>query len=649
MIVGTAGHIDHGKTALVKAITGVDADRLPEERRRGITIDIGFAYHPLASGEIVGFVDVPGHERFVHNMLAGATGIDCVILVVAADDGVMPQTREHAQILDLLGLARGVVAITKCDLVDADRVAAVTADVRALLAHTALADCVVIPVSAMSGAGINELTAWLDAEAAKGPRRPAGGRFRLAIDRRFVVEGHGTVVTGTVVAGRVAVDDRLLLSPSPRPGGVEVRVRRIHAQNRLAEQGVAGQRCALNIAGAEIDAIARGDWLIDPALHAPTDRLDVRLRLLASEARALAHWTQVHVHLGAAHAMGRVALLDTEGLAPGSAALAQLVLDRRIGALHGDRFILRDSSARRTIAGGMVLDPAGPPRHRRTPERLSMLAALDGTDAVAALRQLIALPPHWIDLGAFVRSWNLAPAEAEQAWARAGLAIAKDAAHAFGVAPAKWTELGRRIVDALAQHHAKQPDSPGLDATRLRGAADPKLPAPLFALALAARAAAKAIVAEGPWFRLPTHQVTLGPAEERLWARILPVLRGSKFEPPRVRDFAKSLGAKEDDVRTLFKRLARMGRVVLVAHDHYYLRETVVAMVKLVVGLSERSGTAAGPGLVTAAMFRDAIGTGRKLAILVLEFFDRVGITVRVGDLRRVRTDRLGIFGRIEG
>ncbi len=645
MIVGTAGHIDHGKTALVKALTGVDADRLPEEKRRGITIDLGFAYHPLPSGEIVGFVDVPGHERFVHNMLAGATGIDCVILVVAADDGVMPQTREHAQILDLLGIARGIVAITKADLVDDARIAAVRAEVGALLAGTTLSGAPVLPVSAVSRAGISELSAWLEREAAAGARRATSGRFRLAIDRRFVVEGHGTVVTGTVVAGRVAVDDRLLVSPSSRADGIPVRVRRIHAQNRQASEGAAGQRCAINLAGIEVDAIDRGDWLIDPALHAPTDRIDVHLRLLGSEAKPLAHWTQVHVHLGASHAMGRVALLDADPLRPGASATAQLVLDRRIGALHGDRFILRDSSARRTIAGGFVLDPFGPPRHRRTPERLAVLAALAGIDPAAALEALIAQAPGWLDLDLFARAWNLAPAEAEAAWTAAGVSVAREGGtgRAYGVAPAKWTEIARRIVEALAAHHKQNPDSPGLDATRLRGAVDAKLPPALFALALAARAAARAIVAEGPWYRLPTHQVTLGPAEERLWARIQPTLRSSGYEPPRVRDFAKTLGAKEDDVRTLFKRLARMGKVVLVAHDHYYLRESVVAMVKIVVGLAGK----ADQGLITAAMFRDAIGTGRKLAILILEFFDRMGITVRQGDLRRVRTDRLTVFGPV--
>jgi selenocysteine-specific elongation factor len=296
------------------------------------------------------------------------------------------------------------------------------------------------------------------------------------------------------------------------------------------------------------------------------------------------------------------------------------------------------------MAGGRVLYPWGPPRHRRTPERLAVLAALDVDAAGAALAKLIAAPPGWLDLAPFARAWNLAPEEAEAAWQQAGLAVARDATHAFGVAPAKWTELARRIADALQQQHKQNPDSPGLDATRLRAAVGPKLPPALMAMALAARVAAKAIVADGPWYRLPSHQVALGAAEERLWARILPGLRAAKFEPPRVRDFAKTLGAKEDDVRTLFKRLARMGKVVLVAHDHYYLRESVVEMVRLALGLAR----AAADGHITAAMFRDAIGTGRKLAILILEFFDRMGITVRTGDLRRVRTDRINLFGKVE-
>jgi selenocysteine-specific elongation factor SelB len=285
MIIGTAGHIDHGKTALVKALTGVDADRLKEEKARGITIDLGFAYLPLASGAVLGFVDAPGHERFIHNMLAGAPGIDFVLLVVVADDGPMPQTREHLQILDLLGLARGIVALTKVDKVDAATRAAAEAEVRALLVGTGLADAAIMPVSTLTGEGVSVLRAALEqAAGARTPRAPAG-HFRLAIDRCFTLPGAGTVVTGAAFAGAARVGDTVVLSP----GGVEARIRSIHAQNRPVEECHAGQRCALNIAGPELkkDKVARGDWLTTPALVAPTARLDVSLRLLNSETRAL--------------------------------------------------------------------------------------------------------------------------------------------------------------------------------------------------------------------------------------------------------------------------------------------------------------------------------------------------------------------------
>jgi selenocysteine-specific elongation factor len=387
MIIGTAGHIDHGKTALVRALTGIDADRLPEEKARGITIDIGFAYRPVEGGETLGFVDVPGHERFVHNMLAGAVGIDFVLFVVAADDGPMPQTREHLQILDLLGLTGGIVALTKADLVTPERVGDVAQQMRTLLAPTGLASAEILPVSSVTSAGVAALEARLLSAAASLPPRPAAGYFRLAVDRSFTLAGAGTVVTGTVFAGQLAVGDHLLLSPS----GLEARVRGIHAQNQAAERGRAGQRCAINLAGAQIDKdkIQRGDWLLAPPLHAPTDRFDARLRLLASETRPLRHWTPVHLHLGAAHVPARVALLDAEMLTPGEEALAQIVPDRPIGALHGDRLILRDQSAQRTIGGGTVLDPWPPARGRRKPARLAALRALEQPNAASALAVLL--------------------------------------------------------------------------------------------------------------------------------------------------------------------------------------------------------------------------------------------------------------------
>lgn len=317
MIVGTAGHIDHGKTSLVKALTGIDADRLKEEKARGITIDLGFAYKPTADGGVLGFVDVPGHERLVRNMLAGATGIDHVLLVVAADDGPMPQTREHLAILDLLGLTRGAVVLTKSDLVPDARLAEVRAEIDALLQPTGLAGSPVFAVSNLTGAGMAALEQHLLlAQQAQAPAA-ADGLFRLAVDRCFSLAGIGTVVTGTAVSGRVAVGDRVLVSPRKLP----VRVRGLHAQNRESQRGLAGQRLALNLAatGLEKSDIARGDWIVAEAAHAATRRIDARLRLLAGEARDLAHWTPVHLHLGACDVGARVVLLEGPALAPGAA------------------------------------------------------------------------------------------------------------------------------------------------------------------------------------------------------------------------------------------------------------------------------------------------------------------------------------------
>ncbi len=348
MIIGTAGHVDHGKTALVKALTGIDADRLAEEKRRGITIDLGYAYTDTRNGTL-GFVDVPGHERFVHTMLAGASGIDAALLVVGLDDGVMPQTREHVQILELLGIDRGVVALTKADLAP-DRVADVGTEVQSLLAGTGLASAPLLPVSALTGDGIEELR---EALLALGPRRrDSDGYPRLAVDRAFILAGAGLVVTGTLVAGRVHTDDRLMLSPP----GIELRVRGLHAQNRPADHAVAGQRVALNVVGPRLskDAVTRGDWVLHPDVHAPTARFDVRVRLLAEEARALRADAPAHLHLGAAHVTARVAPLTADRIEPGASLLARLTLDHAIGALAGDRLVLRDATATRTIGGGVV-------------------------------------------------------------------------------------------------------------------------------------------------------------------------------------------------------------------------------------------------------------------------------------------------------
>jgi selenocysteine-specific elongation factor len=381
MIVATAGHIDHGKTALVRALTGVDTDRLPEEKARGISIDLGFAYLQGEAG-LIGFVDVPGHERFVRNMLAGVAGIDLALLVVAADDGVMPQTREHLQILHLLDVRRGIVVISKTDRVSSARVAEVADEVQALLSGTSLAAAPVHRVSAIKGEGVDGLRQTLAAAAAAHRSRYRDGHhFRLAVDRVFSVAGTGTVVTGTVFHGRVKRGDRLVVSPA----GHAVRVRGIEIRGLAAEDAQAGDRCALSLAGAEAAQVKRGDWVVEEPLHAPTQRIDVLLKLLPSERSPLEHWTPVHLHLGTDALTARVATPRAHPIQPGASAHAQLVFDRPILAVNSDRYIVRDQSGRRTLGGGIVLDPFAP-RRKPGAHRPAQLAALERSDALVALQ-----------------------------------------------------------------------------------------------------------------------------------------------------------------------------------------------------------------------------------------------------------------------
>ncbi|HRO60101.1 MAG TPA: selenocysteine-specific translation elongation factor, partial [Burkholderiaceae bacterium] len=414
MIIGTAGHIDHGKTTLVAALTGISGDRLPEERARGMSIELGYAWldTPGADpGRRIGFIDVPGHERLVHTMLAGAGGIDFALLLVAADDGVMPQTREHLAVLSLLGLERGAAVITKTDVVDADRVAAVLAEARSLLARSSLAAAPVLPVSARSGDGIDALRALLF-EAAREPAGRFVGEtgFRLAVDRAFVLDGVGTVVTGTVHGGQVAIGDTLALVPSNHR--LEGRVRGLQVHGRRVERAGAGQRCAISLAGLSKGQVERGQWLTEPAIAQASDRIDVQIDLWHEEARPLRSGTRVHLHLGAAATIGSVVILDAPGagdaLAPAASARAQLVLREPVGAWHGDRVVLRDASASRTLAGGAVLDVFAPARYRRTPQRLAELDACALPTAAERLAGLLAAAPFGIELRRWARGQGAA-------------------------------------------------------------------------------------------------------------------------------------------------------------------------------------------------------------------------------------------------
>ena len=641
MIIGTAGHIDHGKTSLVRALTGVDTDRLKEEKARGISIDLGFAYLPAPDGTVLGFVDVPGHEKFIRNMLAGATGIDFVLLVVAANDGVMPQTLEHLAIVDLLGIERGLVALTKVDLASPEQCNRAQAEISNLLLPTKLAGSEIIPVSTVSGVGLDVLRERLFAACTSARARNLRGRFRLAVDRSFTLAGAGTVVTGTVLSGSVAPGDRVLISPS----GLPARVRSIHAQNRAADRGEVGQRCALNLAGDGIskEAIVRGDIVLDADLHAPTDRIDVDFRLLATELKPVAQWTPVRLHHAAAEVGARVVLLGDGPIVPGERAKAQLVLERPIAAANGDRFVLRDTTAQRTIGGGSFLDLRAPARKRRTPERLAQLEAAAIREPELALAALLDRPPLFVDLTAFARDRALATQAIEQIAERLSIVRLTTASAVFGLSPATWTRLKRSLLRTLELFHAENPDLPGIALERLRLQLQPRLPAAVSVAFLQGLARARELALDGAWVRLPGHEIRLAPQDERIWNAIRPLLGGGeRFRPPRVRDIAAMLDLHEPEVRRILKLLGRMGKVDEVAHDHFFLRETVSEMVDVAIDVAAHEPD----GQFTAARFRDRLDNGRKVAIQILDFFDRHGVTLRRGDNRRINTQRLELFGR---
>jgi len=623
LVIGTAGHIDHGKTALVRALTGSDTDRLPEERRRGITIELGFAHLRLPSGREAAVVDVPGHERFVRHMVAGAHGIDLVLLVVAADDGVMEQTREHLEVCDLLGCTAGVVAITKADLADDDWLDLVEEEIRDTIASTRLADAPIVRCSSTTGVGVDKLLATLDRVAATTAGRERGRPFRLPIDRCFTVRGFGTVVTGTVGDGSLAVGERVVCLP----GGTVARVRGIERHNQPVRRVDAGARAAVNLAAMEGPSPARGGWLCHPDTYEIATRLTVEVTSLARTAPPLAGRLPLRLHLGAADLACRLHPLEGREIAPGGTGVAQLFVAGGAVALPGDRFVLRTPSPAATVGGGRILAIAGR-RLRRRPglaDRLRPLASADPAEGLAA--HLALAGRHGIAAARLPFMTGLA---ADQATAIAVTQVTHGTTVVAGNPPiyfdaALLPPLDDRLTDLLTRLHGERPFDPVVSRQELIHALH--LPEP--ALLEAVATTSGAVVAEAAGLRLSDHRVEVAGEAARLRDQLLARLGEHLYAPPAAGELPRLLDVAPDALEPLLVHLTRTGEVVRIG-DCYYLPAAVAA-----VEAGVRTHLATHPTL-TVADFKELFGLTRRHAIPLLEHLDRTGITRREGEVRRV-------------
>ncbi|MES2999571.1 MAG: selenocysteine-specific translation elongation factor [Pseudomonadota bacterium] len=629
MIVATAGHIDHGKTTLVRALTGIDTDRLPEEKTRGISIDIGFAHCMLEGGEVIGFVDVPGHERFVRNMLSGVYAVGHVLLVVAADDGVMPQTREHLRIVDLLGVAQGAVVITKKDRVDAARIAAVAQDALELLEGTALEGSPVFAVSAVTGDGMDALRGHLRGIAALAkPRIQDAARLtRFVVDRVFTVAGSGTVVTGTVIAGGIRAGDSLVIAPA----GTQARVRKLQRHGAAVERALPGERCAINLANVEQGNVSRGDWLVAPDAAPGSDCLDVRIKVLPSEAGPLMHWTPVHLHIGAADIPARVSLRRGASIAPGQEQVAQLRLARPVHAAHGDRLILRDQSATRTLGGGVVIDPF--PTNLRRAQRTAVIEALSGTEVREDLEALLSIATTGVKLEWVAHVFNLSFA-AVLAIVPQGSVVVVEASGHIAFSGAEVARLRDAVAARVQRFHAERKNADGMEIVALHAEVARAIDRDVFTGVVKHFAAGAGLQLKGSRIGASAHDSTDNPRDLQLWQRLRPLLQGQGATIPSVRELAAMTGAPLQQVRDLVHRKAAHGELSKLTAERFALPATLAMLREKASQVAESV-----PGAhFSAAQYRDAIGTGRGLAIEILEHLDRLGATQRRGDnLRAMR------------
>lgn len=631
IILGTAGHIDHGKTALMKVLTGADLDRLKEEKQRGITIELGFASFALSGGQKIGVVDVPGHEKFIKRMVAGAGGVDLVLLVVAADDGVMPQTKEHLDICELLGIKHGLVAITKMDLAEPEWLDLVREDVARLATGTFLEGAPIIPVSALTREGIPELTGAIESIVSRIQKPSASATCFLPVDRVFSMKGFGTVVTGTLVSGAIRVGETVEVMPA----GVQAKVRGVQVYNAPAEVSLAGQRTAINLQGVEKDSLRRGDVLSYPGLLRPSFRFDVRLKLLSEAPRPLKHGEQVRLHLFTALTLARVIGFEKTVVEPGATCEVQLRLSEPMVALPGARFVIRNLDATRTIGGGEILDTL-PLRHRRSDHMTKeWFQALEEKDLEAVL---VALALNQGTSGITKKEVgtriNAPRSEIESTWARllaAGTLVEIGQEGERMVHRKVLQDYAQRLQDLLEALYQKDPIKPGVPVEEVRQRLGSRVPEKFFEHLLREMKEKGAITVSDVTVSLAGRQIALSPAQARLREAIVEALERCALSPLMLRELSSQFSASPEEIKKLLELLVKEGKVLKIDEELYFFREPVIELrKKLVDHLATHKE-------ITPAGFKEMAGVSRKFAIPLLEHFDREKVTIRVGDKRLLR------------
>ncbi len=626
LILGTAGHIDHGKTELIKALTGIDTDRLKEEKRRGISIDLGFAHLELPGGTVLGIVDVPGHERFIKNMLAGVGGIDMVLFVVACDEGIMPQTREHFDIVKLLGVDRAVFALTKSDLVDDEMISIVHDDVEGLIRPTPFDGSPIVATSVKTGHGLNELREALESVAARVEQRRRGEAVRLPVDRVFTMTGRGTVVTGTLWSGTISKEDRLEIQPAGKP----IRVRSIEVHGRHVDRAYAGQRTALGLHGAQKRELERGDCVVSPGDFGATSMVDVEIHLLPTSPRSLKHGGRIRFHLGASEIMARVFLIGTDAVAPGEKAFAQLRLEQPTVAGFGDRFVVRSYSPMTTIGGGRVLDPLAP-KHRRRDARLpGWLRILASEDLKQVVETYIRSSQTGLSYEALRPRLNCGRGPIEAAVSDlVGAGMVFEVSAGVFIHSETVVELGDMIVAALEAYQSEKRLKWGMPKEELRerlGSVDMGF---LNWVLTRLENEARIFMRKGS-VRAGTDEVRLSPEEEKARSLVVKLLKADLFQPPSERDLEASAGIAPETLRKVITLLIEDGEIVRL-EPGLVVHAGAVEEAKTTITTYLRQH-----GEATASDLKGALGTTRKYAVPLLEHLDRLGVTRRQGAIRRL-------------